>query len=192
MNNPLKIVILELLNELTLPISEYQLIQHIKQKLDPFPTLSKNDSVALFQINFLVMNALYQLQQALTHEQIYLVISPLGIEFQPLHQQEGNERAISLHVDSRLSEYYLDWSHFENTGEQEVEALLKQFWTHFSHTDRAEKAYQTLAISPQSSWPEIKSAYRQQALVHHPDKGGQPSQFIEIRQAYEVLKALHP
>ena len=65
MDNPLKIPILELLNELELPLTEYQLIQQIKLKLSTFPTLSESHSVALFQLNFLVMNALYQLQEEL-------------------------------------------------------------------------------------------------------------------------------
>lgn len=33
----------------------------------------------------------------------------------------------------------------------------------------------------------IKRAYRQQALRHHPDHGGEPRSFIRIRRAYEEL-----
>ena len=34
---------------------------------------------------------------------------------------------------------------------------------------------------------EIKRAYRQMSLKHHPDKGGDPKRFTEISFAYEVL-----
>ena len=35
---------------------------------------------------------------------------------------------------------------------------------------------------------EIKAAYRRLSLKHHPDKGGDPSMFKQITQAYEVLR----
>ena len=191
MDNPLKIPILELLNELELPLTEYQLIQQIKLKLSTFPTLSESHSVALFQLNFLVMNALYQLQEELLQEHLYLSISPLKIDLQPLSSTCSETRALSQNLDSRLSEYFFDWSHFEDTGESEVEALLQQFWKYFLNNDLTQRAYQTLAVSPDANWTEIKNAYRKQALRHHPDKGGQSTRFIEIRQAYEVLKNRH-
>lgn len=34
---------------------------------------------------------------------------------------------------------------------------------------------------------KIKSAYRRQALKHHPDLGGSPETFLKIQQAYEKL-----
>jgi curved DNA-binding protein CbpA len=51
--------------------------------------------------------------------------------------------------------------------------------------------YKTLGISPQATIPEIKQAYRQLAMIHHPDKNPGDayaiSRFNEIREAYEVL-----
>jgi curved DNA-binding protein CbpA len=34
---------------------------------------------------------------------------------------------------------------------------------------------------------EIKKAYRRQALLHHPDKGGDPEKFKQVVEAYEIL-----
>jgi curved DNA-binding protein CbpA len=34
---------------------------------------------------------------------------------------------------------------------------------------------------------EIRKAYRRQALLYHPDKGGDPEKFKQVVEAYEVL-----
>ena len=47
--------------------------------------------------------------------------------------------------------------------------------------------YQTLGISTKSRIEEIKKAYHQLALTHHPDKGGSDAHFTEIVNAYTTL-----
>jgi len=47
--------------------------------------------------------------------------------------------------------------------------------------------YQLLGLSKNASDNEIRKAYRNLALKHHPDKGGDPNQFKAISEAYEVL-----
>lgn len=49
------------------------------------------------------------------------------------------------------------------------------------------KLYEDLGVSPSASAAEIKKAYRQAAMKHHPDKGGDPEQFKQITKAYEIL-----
>lgn len=48
-------------------------------------------------------------------------------------------------------------------------------------------AYQTLGISRNATKEEIKKAYHRLAHIHHPDKGGDPKKFIEIKKAYEAI-----
>ena len=48
--------------------------------------------------------------------------------------------------------------------------------------------YQTLGVAKTASQAEIKSAYRSLALLHHPDKGGDPQVFHKISEAYTVLR----
>jgi DnaJ like chaperone protein len=57
------------------------------------------------------------------------------------------------------------------------------------------EAYKTLAISPESSLREIKKAYRQLAMLHHPDKyrtgtadhSRAHANFQAIQSAYEMI-----
>lgn len=47
--------------------------------------------------------------------------------------------------------------------------------------------YKILGISEHSSKKEITKAYRKLALQYHPDRGGDPSKFREITNAYQFL-----
>lgn len=47
--------------------------------------------------------------------------------------------------------------------------------------------YGLLNIERSASSQDIQKAFRKLALIHHPDKGGDPETFKSLRQAYEVL-----
>jgi DnaJ-class molecular chaperone len=47
--------------------------------------------------------------------------------------------------------------------------------------------YNTLGVPRDADQDTIKKAYRKLAMTHHPDKGGDPTQFQKISEAYEVL-----
>lgn len=47
--------------------------------------------------------------------------------------------------------------------------------------------YQTLGIDRSASPEDIKRAFRKQASIHHPDKGGDTKKFQEIQAAYDTL-----
>jgi len=49
--------------------------------------------------------------------------------------------------------------------------------------------YSVLGVSRNADISEIRSAYKQLAKEHHPDKGGDPEKFKEISQAHEVLSS---
>ena len=46
--------------------------------------------------------------------------------------------------------------------------------------------YKTLGVNRNASQSDIKRAFKKQAMKHHPDKGGDPKQFQQLNEAYEV------
>ena len=52
----------------------------------------------------------------------------------------------------------------------------------------AESNYQILGLKEGASRQEIRAAFRELALKHHSDRGGQDDSFIKIKQAFEDLK----
>ena len=55
-------------------------------------------------------------------------------------------------------------------------------------TAKKESYYVVLGVSKNASDDEIKKAFRKLILKCHPDKGGDPTEFIKVRAAYDVLK----
>ncbi|KAK4550628.1 hypothetical protein LTR36_000207 [Oleoguttula mirabilis] len=51
--------------------------------------------------------------------------------------------------------------------------------------------YAALAIPTSASTAEVHAAFRRQALIHHPDKGGDAARFLGIRKAQKVLGNEH-
>ena len=43
--------------------------------------------------------------------------------------------------------------------------------------------YKTLGVNKNASQSDIKSAFKKQAMKHHPDKGGDHKQFQQLNEA---------
>lgn len=189
-HNPLIPLVLQLLREQPDGGSEYELLKRIENGSEHFTVLSDDSQLALFQKHFLLMNALYRLQQMLwDDEQLWLQISPLRIALNKM-ERSINEKNIapSDSVDT-LRNYYLDERNFANADSASVAALLTSFWQRYHAHDAQFEALQTLELASDADWPSIKQQYRRLAARAHPDRGGDNAQFLAIRTAYEILRA---
>ena len=168
------------------PLSEYELIGLLRKDGFAEETFS-GDNLALYQTHFLVMNALYQLRTACLNDGYFLQISALNIALEPVATKEGTTLTNIAAGDEDLSEYYLDWRNFK-ISDDKIESLLMSFWQRFHAPDDIARAFQVLGLPATASGDEVVAAYRRSAAEHHPDRGGDASQFLLIREAYEILR----
>ena len=55
-------------------------------------------------------------------------------------------------------------------------------------SDRVKDAMTVLGVGPGHTPEELRRRHRKAALEHHPDRGGDPSKFVEFQAAYEALR----
>ncbi|GAA79603.1 DNA-J related domain-containing protein [Pseudoalteromonas sp. BSi20495] len=152
-------------------------------------SLDKNPDRDLFKRNFLIMNALYQLQTQL-HPQT-LLVSALHIELLE------KECEYPLIIKTNLKDYYLNWENYDASA-QEIDALLTSFWERVKHADTTvtltKENYDELTakweLPTNFTLKELQKRWRQQALKNHPDKpSGCEIKFKKVKGEYEQLKA---
>ncbi|MFM2476773.1 DNA-J related domain-containing protein [Celerinatantimonas sp. MCCC 1A17872] len=182
-SNPLNSDILKILSEQMVPMSEYQLLKKLQAHSFLNQFNPENSDLKLFQRHFVVMNALYQLRDMLFNSGYTIAIGALNIELLKHHQAEDFGK-ITKH--DALRAYYLDWQQLKQTQIADVEKLLNDFWNGFNanHAD----ALTILQLPDGANQSQIKQRYKEMALKHHPDRGGDAKQFEKITQAYQQLK----
>lgn len=167
------------LNELYLALQR----QGITEQLDQDPGRQ------LFKINFLLMNALYQLRDLLGETQA-LMISVLDIRL----LDAGVSTAASVDKWDALGAYYLDWQNFEASSEQ-VHDLLSSFWRGYRRCHGGlsvvarEQALALFELDSDASPPQIRQQWRRLALRWHPDRaGGDEEKFKALCEAWQSLR----
>ncbi|MGO3847202.1 MAG: DNA-J related domain-containing protein [Pseudoalteromonas prydzensis] len=161
------------------------------QQQGSISTLDVQPERDLFKRNFLIMNALYQLQQQLQPAQ-HLAIASLQITLTDTAPHNSVQQL------DPLRDYYLDWQNYETTSD-EIEELLNDFWQRFASHKKPQqaldrKAYDMLLhrwqLAKQCSLKDIHKRWRQLAMQYHPDKEtGDTEKFKELKNEYEQLKA---
>lgn len=193
MNFPLSVTLdefekqlLELLESETRPISEYDLIQKLRDRslFDIADNeLLSSDSLVMFRIHFTVYHVLYRMRNELRDTGIYnLELSPIGIELQAYRQ---GEFAIAEH--DPLQDYYMDLGHLEDTQGEDVDEMLERFWTRLSNSERRKEALSELHLEDPVNNEDIRKQYRRLAMKHHPDRGGDKESLQRINAAVSVL-----
>jgi hypothetical protein len=187
--NPLLPAVLQLLRAAPAGLSEYELLRRLDQA-QQFPALAAEPDLALFQKHFLVMNALYRLQESLWREdRLHLQVTPLHIAIMAADPAASGQE-VAADSSAALRDYYLDWRQLEQTDGVAVAQLLGAFWQRLRADDRREQALAALELGPDSTWAQIKAQYRRLAARAHPDRGGDRERFLAVRAAYEVLRLL--
>lgn len=166
---------------------EYDIIQYL-QETGILPRSALQSPLSLFRCHFLVHNALYRLQILGLKEYRYqLEIDALNIRLQPIKKDESAFSKALEHYNV-LSEFYLDLSHLTNTTEHDVNALLDQFWQKYFNPSQRKAALTVLSLTDPVDFKTIKKQYRRLVMIHHPDRGGDTQQLIEVHQAMKCLE----
>ncbi|MBS9991522.1 DnaJ domain-containing protein [Vibrio alginolyticus] len=145
----------------------------------------------LFKRNFLIMNALYQLQDTL-YPDSWLQVEAMDIQL--MSSMEALRHKIDIH--NPLREYYLDWRNYE-ADEDEVRRLLNEFWTTYqkfiggssvASVDKT-KALSLFELNTDATPAEIRKQWRKLALRWHPDReNGDAERFRVLCEAWNVLR----
>ncbi|MCU1716243.1 DNA-J related domain-containing protein [Pseudomonas sp. 5P_3.1_Bac2] len=177
-------LLLQLLQNAPQGLSEYELIQQLKQQHELDMPL--HDPLDLFRSHFQVFNALYQLRDQLWAQQsATLHISALNICLLPY--QAGSAE---LSEQDPLRSYYLDAEQLQVTTEQDVQDLLQSFYSQQPNRSERHAALEVFEMTddPQLRYSQIKLRYRQLVSQHHPDRGGSTTRLQAINKAMEVLE----
>lgn len=178
-------------------LSEYELLIQLKQHSALEAILAQDDrdsSLSLFQNHFLLFHVLYQLQDELAIEHLGLLsISPVNIAITAYeHYDEAESGAVAEAGEAKLKAYYLDIRNLDNESEDSVHELLNKFWDSYIAKDRLSWALDVLGIGMNTEvlaldMKSVKQRYRQLAMAHHPDRGGDSGKLQEINEAYELM-----
>lgn len=183
--NPLIAPLLALLQRADGSYKVHELMGALRQQ-GAIPQLADDEQLQLFRVNFLIMNALYQLQAELYEEGWWLVISTLDIRLEPLAKTP--EASHGFAIGENLRSYYLDWQVFWQTDRAEVEGLLNRFWRAYDGEGHKAEALALFELNEGASQEAIRRRWRELALQHHPDRGGNAETFIRIRWAWQCLR----
>lgn len=164
--------------------TEHELIKLVQHaNLEPFCQFDLKQSKPLFNAHFLLKHCLYRLQeQGMRKREFVLEITSVSIKRLPYHSG-----AYALRPSDPLRSYYLNIDHYFETSEDDVNALLSDFWQRYLLQNDAQAALATLGLEAKADYAAVKQSYRRLAQKNHPDKGGSPSEFVKINAAKEIL-----
>ncbi|UXA00182.1 DNA-J related domain-containing protein [Vibrio splendidus] len=191
MENPLLWPIMEVLKQKPSGWKVHTLAAHLNG-LGFVPVLDAVPEKELFKKNFLIMNALYQLQEIL-HPDAWLQVQAMDIEL-----MNGRYHGSSHSIDHQdpLRDYYINWVNYE-ADEGEVKRLLNEFWTRYRKfvggdeldMDRS-RALNLFELPLDATHHDIRKRWRQLALRWHPDRDeGNTAKFQTLCEAWHVLRS---
>ncbi|MFI3274946.1 DNA-J related domain-containing protein [Vibrio sp.] len=190
MENPLLWPIMEVLKQKPSGWKVHTLAAHLNE-LGLVPVLDTVPEKELFKKNFLIMNALYQLQETL-YPDSWLQVQAMDIE---LMNGRYHGSAHTIDLEDPLRDYYINWLNYE-ADEGEVKRLLNEFWTRYnkfvggSETDMDRThALNLFELPLDATQQDIRKRWRRLALRWHPDRDeGNTAKFQTLCEAWNVLR----
>lgn len=165
-------------------LKEHKLLAILRQRGLPVFSAKGHDPLALFRSHFLLFHLLYTLRDRLRLDnEADIEIHCLEIRLRPY---QGIETMLPGFPD-HLRAYYLDLNHLEEADRRSVEEMLSGFWKRFQAYDARPRYLAALGLNDPVSEAEVKRRYRELALIHHPDRGGETERFRQIVHAAEGL-----
>ncbi|MGZ9899316.1 DNA-J related domain-containing protein [Shewanella gaetbuli] len=169
-------------------------VHHLATELQQKGLLHNLDSQPeknLFKRNFLLMNALYELQDMLMPKQ-WLQVKAMEIQ---LFRIIPNNADILHHQDAALREYYLDWKNYD-TCVNVVREMLESFWNNYQEyiglnlqLMNKGHALKVFELDDTASNKDIRKQWRKLALKWHPDRDqGNAEKFKEVCEAWQTLR----
>lgn len=186
MDRKLDAVLHELLLGHPQGLAEHALLKQLQADAQAgFPDSLFNDELALFRAHFLLFHALYRLRDALAAERSgHLQIDARCIRLLPYQLSDASHMA----EHDPLADYYLDLHNLENTTAEDLAQMLGNFWTRYYADSRREEALAELGLQVDADLATAQRRYRELAMVHHPDRGGEAGRFQAIREAIDILR----
>ena len=157
-------------------ISEHVLIKLLRARADSvLPQGSLSDPLNLFRVHFLVFHTLYRLRDVFRQQQEYdLRIHPLLIQ---LDDYVGGESGVAREDLDLLTQ----------ATTESVEELLQQARKVLVTDQERTEALRALGLDAYADDERVRRRFRELAMRHHPDRGGDAETFRKIRAAMEVL-----
>ncbi|QSX31938.1 DnaJ domain-containing protein [Shewanella cyperi] len=153
--------------------------------------LDDNPEKDLFKRNFLLMNALFELQEMLLPRQ-WLQVQAMDIRLLRLPPADAQ---LQLAQDAALRSYYLNWGNYD-TCANVVREMLEAFWSRYQdyiglgHSDmHRAQALRIFELDEDASDRDIRRQWRRLAFMWHPDRPeGEAARFRQICEAWQVLR----
>ncbi len=165
-------------------ISEHVLIKLLRARADSvLPQGSLSDPLNLFCVHFLLFHTLYRLRDVFRQQQEFdLRIHPLLIQLADYVPGESG-----VVREDPLRAYYLDLEILEQATTESVEELLQQARKVLITDHERTEALRSLGLAAHADEQAVRKRFRELAMQHHPDRGGNAETFRKIRAAMDVL-----
>lgn len=167
------------------------LLATVLQQKDLMQDLDEDQQKSLFKKNFLLMNALFQLQDMLLPEH-WLQVKAMDIQ---IFNIIPTNLESSLREDDALREYYLNWINYD-TCPNIIKEMLESFWNRYEfyigtnpNLMQKEQALRVFELDLDATNREVRHRWRKLALKWHPDRpDGNAAQFRQVCEAWQTLR----